>query len=120
MQYLVYIYHYVKEWRKNPEWSLSCCLALLLPLHQLQGETRGLTGSRNIRKQQLQTGGIEIPSIASTLKESGAVDITLEDHNAEREQKEKTTDEKSNEQGVDTIAKLVIHQPPRGTYDTKL
>ena len=87
VQYLAYIYHFVKEWRKNPKWSLSCCLALLLPLNQLQGEIRRLTGT-NILKQQLQTGKIQMPTIANTLRESGVVDVTLEDHSAEREQEE--------------------------------
>ena len=70
-------------------------------------------------KQQLQTGNIEMPTIGSTLRESGAVDVTLEDH-AEREQEEATTGEKTIEQGVQTIVKVVIHEPPRETYDTKL
>ena len=119
MQYLAYIYHFVKEWRKNPKCSLSCCLALLLPLHQLQGEIRGLAET-NILRQQLQTGEIEMPTIGSTLRESGAVDVTLEDH-AEREQEEATTDEKTVERGVSTVVKVVIHEPPgRETYDTKL
>ena len=78
---------------------------MLLPLNQLQGEIRGLTG-KNILNQQLQTGDIELPTIASTLRESGAVDVTLEDHSAEREQ-EATTDEKTIEQGVLTVAKVI-------------
>ena len=105
VQYLAYIYHFVKEWRKNPKWSLSCCLALLLPLNQLQGEIRGLT-ERNILKQQLQSGNIEMPTIASTLRDSGAVVVTLEDH-TEKEQEEATTDEKTIEHGVSTIAKVI-------------
>lgn len=39
-KYLADIYHYIKEWRKNPKWSLFCCLALLLPLNQLQVEVQ--------------------------------------------------------------------------------
>ena len=116
MQYLAYIYHYVKEWRKDPKWSFSCCLALLLPLNQLQGEIRGLA-ERNVLNQQLQTGKMEMPSIASTLRDSGAVDITLEEHNAEREQEEETGNELSMiEQGVLTLAKVSVHELPRGTY----
>ncbi|XP_073229035.1 uncharacterized protein [Porites lutea] len=106
VQYLAYIYHFVKEWRKNPKCSLSCCLALLLPLNQLQGEIRGLTET-NILKQQLQTGKIEMPTIGSTLRESGAVVVTLEDH-AEREQEEATTDEKTVERGLSTIAEVIF------------
>ena len=44
---------------------------------------------------------------ASTLRESGAFDVTIEDHNAEREQEDTTTDEKSIEQGVLTTAKVI-------------
>ena len=86
---------------------------------KLQGEIRGLTG-RKLLKQQLKTGKIEMQSIASTLRESGAVNVTLEDYNEEREQKDTTTDEKSIEQGVQAITKAIIHEDPRETYDTKL
>ena len=78
VQYIIYMYRYLKEWRKNPKWSLSCCLALLLPLNELQGEIRGLAGA-NVLKQQLQTGKINMPSITSTLKDSGVVNFTLEE-----------------------------------------
>ena len=116
----MYLYHFVKEWRKHPKWSFSCCLALLLPLNQLQGEIRGLTG-KNILNQQLQTGDIELPTIASTLRESGAVDVTLEDHSAEREQ-EATTDEKTIEHGVLTTAKVICASTLResGAFDVTL
>ena len=60
-----------------------------------------------------------MPTIASTLRESGAVDVTLEDH-AEREQEEATTDEKTIEQGVLSIVEVFIHEPPRETNDTNL
>ncbi|KAL9952992.1 hypothetical protein ACROYT_G040333 [Oculina patagonica] len=76
VQYLVYLYQYLNEWRKNPHWSFSCCLALLLPLNDLQGEIRGMAG-KNVLKTQLQTGGVEKPSIFSSAKDSGAMDITL-------------------------------------------
>ena len=68
-------------------------------------------------KQQLQTGNIEMPTIGSTLRESGAVDVTLEEH-TEREQEEATTDEKTIEQGVQTIVKVVIHEPVSYTHLT--
>ena len=77
-QYSVFLYRYIKEWRKNPQWSFSCCLALLLPLNELQGELRGLAG-QNILKNQLQTGQIEKPSLISAVKDSGAIDVTLEE-----------------------------------------
>ena len=76
VEYLMYLYQYFKEWRKNPHWSFSCCLALLLPLNDLQGEIRGMAG-KNVLKTQLQTGGVEKPSIVSSAKDSGAMSITL-------------------------------------------
>ena len=92
-----------------------------MPLNQLQGEIRGLTG-KNILDQQLQTGRMEMPSIASTLRESGAVDVTLEDLSAEREQEEATTDEKTIEQGVLTVAKVICASALResGAVDVTL
>ena len=77
-QYAVFLYRYIKEWRKNPKWSFSCCLALFLPLNELQGELRGLAGE-NILKNQLQTGQIEKPSLVAAVKDSGAIDVTLEE-----------------------------------------
>ena len=120
MQYLVIIYNYIKEWRKNPKWSFSCCLALLLPLNELQGEIQGLTG-RNILNQQLQTGGIEMPSIGDVLKETGAVDISLlEDKDSESEQEQEGNNEMTIGQGLLTLAKVSIHELLRGPRDTKL
>ena len=55
---------------------LCCCLALLLPLNDLQGEIRGMA-EKNVLKTQLQTGGVEKPSIVSSAKDSGAMSITL-------------------------------------------
>lgn len=83
----LYIFLYIlykKEWHKNPKWSLSCCLALLLPLNNLQKEIGGLAGM-NILRQQLQTGRIEMPSTVNTVRNSGTVDITLEDRDVDCE-----------------------------------
>ena len=92
VQYAVFLYRYVKEWRKNPHWSFSCCLALLLPLNDLQEELRGLAGA-NVLKNQLQTGQIEKPSILSAVKDSGAIDVTLEDGEQGDDNKVKTQGE---------------------------
>ena len=120
MQYLVYIYHYVKEWRKNPKWSFTCCLALLLPLNELQGEIQRFT-ERDILTQQLQTGAIEMRLIGDALKESGAVDISLlEDQDSESEEEEEGNNEISIGQGLLALAKISIHELPRGTQETKL
>ena len=72
----MFIYRFFKEWRKNPRWSFSCCLAFLLPLNDLQQEVLGMTG-RNVLKQQLKTGNVDMPSLSGVLKESGAVSIEL-------------------------------------------
>ena len=143
VQYLSYIYHYVKEWRNNPECSLSCCLALILPLRNLQGEIGGLAG-RNIPMQQRPTGRIETTSTANTERVSGAVNIIFEDYDAEREEeeeekkKEKEEEEREEQeqeqeqeqeeeedanqisvkQGV--LVQVSIHLPPKGIQDTKL
>jgi hypothetical protein len=88
----VFLYRYIKEWRKNPHWSFSCCLALLLPLKDLQGELRGLAGAY-VLKNQLETGQIEKPSILSAVKDSRAVDVTLEEGEQGDDNKVKIQDE---------------------------
>jgi len=76
-------------------------------------------------KQQLQTGRMEMPSIANTLRDSGAVNITLEDDDddddddAEREQEEETTNEVNLKQGLLSLAGVSIFQLPRRTHDTR-
>ncbi|KAL9967809.1 hypothetical protein ACROYT_G026105 [Oculina patagonica] len=77
-QYTMFLYGYFKEWRKNPHWSFSCCLGLLLPLNDLQGEIRGIAGT-NILSNQLQSGQIDKPDLLSEVKDSGAIDVILED-----------------------------------------
>ena len=74
----MYLYRYLKEWRKNPQWSFACCLALLLPLNDLQGEIRGLV-NKNVLKNLLQTGDFEKVTVRGALKDSGAIDVTLEE-----------------------------------------
>ena len=71
------LYQYIKEWRKNPQWSFSCCLAFLLPLSDLQGEISGLAET-NALNSQLQTGEAEIPTLSGALKDRGAIDVTFE------------------------------------------
>lgn len=74
----MFLYHYLKEWRKNPRWSFSCCLALLLPFNDLQGEIRGFADT-NVFKSQLQTEQIEMPTILASVKDSGAMDVPFEE-----------------------------------------
>ncbi len=78
----MFLYRFLKEWRKNPHWSFSCCLALLLPLNDLQGETRGLVDT-NVLKNQLQTGKVEKPTLLSAVKDSGVIDVTFEGEQAD-------------------------------------
>ena len=75
------------EWKKNPEWSLSCCLALLLPLDDLQGEIGGMVGT-NALDNQLQTGQTDMPTMIGAVKDSGVVDVSFEggDENDDRMQ----------------------------------
>ena len=121
-QYAVFLYRYIKEWRKNPHWSFSCCLALLVPLNDLQQEVRGFAGE-NVLKTQLQTGQIEKPSILSAVNDSGFVDVTLEGSGRGDDNKEKIQDEEHRDaldtrhQGTQTalcavpLAYIVVHVP---------
>ena len=124
-QYAVFLYRYIKEWRKNPHWSVSCCLALLLPLNELQGELSGLAGE-NFLKNQLETGQIEKPSLVSAVKDSGAIDVTLEEGDQGDGDKPEMLDENhpnalyrhpSREQGTQTemssvpMIVVLVHRP---------
>ena len=76
VQYAKFLYRFFKEWRKNPQWSFSCCLALLLPLTDLQQEVLGIMG-KDVLTQKLQTGNVAMPMLSDAPKESGAVSIEL-------------------------------------------
>ena len=78
VQYVAHLYGYLKEWSKNPHWSWSCCLALILPLISLPGDISGLAGT-NMTKTQLQTDNIEIPTIATALLDSVAIEANLDE-----------------------------------------
>ena len=56
----MFLCHYIKEWRKNPRCSFSCCLALLLPFNDLQGDIRGFADA--------------MPTIITAVKDSEAKD----------------------------------------------
>ena len=115
------MYRYIKQWRKNPEWSVSCCLALLLPLTDLHGEIRGMAGG-NVLKQQMQTGKIDMPSMSGALKDSGAVNFAIEEEGTsqsdERDYEKGITKKKRyNEQSSITLTKISIHELPEGAND---
>ena len=133
-QYAVFLYGYIKEWRKNPHWSFSCCLALLLPLNDLQGELLGLAGA-NVLKTQLQTGQIEKPSLIAAVKDSGAIDVTLEEVEHEDGDKVEIQDENhqnalhrhpSRHQGTQTeissvpMTVVLVHGPKRDSNGERL
>ena len=67
------LHRYLTEWCKNPHCSLSCCLALLLPLNDLQGEIHGLAES-NVVNEQLETGQMDTPTVTGAVQDSGAID----------------------------------------------
>ncbi|KAL9969032.1 hypothetical protein ACROYT_G021194 [Oculina patagonica] len=132
VQYLLLVYRHIKEWRKNPQWSFSCFLAMLLPLNELQGELRGLVG-RNALKQQLQTGKINMPSISNTLKDTGAMEFSLEEIDETNVKETQNNDKKADTRSeVTKITKpkpstiypesdvviADIHEPPNETYGT--
>ncbi|XP_078368554.1 uncharacterized protein LOC144652414 [Oculina patagonica] len=79
VEYALFLYHFLKEWRKNPQWSFSCCLSLLLPLNSLQGDIHGIADT-NVLKTQLQTGDFEMVTLQTAIQDSGAIDITLEEN----------------------------------------
>ena len=95
VQYGMFLYGYLMEWRKNPHWSLSCCLALLLPLNDLQGEISGLVGSgANVLDNQLEGGQTEDTTIFAAVKDSGAIDVSLEEGQQDNDSKMKCQNEK--------------------------
>jgi len=71
----------------------------------LQGELRGLAET-NVLKNQLQTGQIEKPSLLSAVRESGVIDVTLE----EGEQGVRDDD---NENIRDRNHQVALHKHPR-------
>ncbi|KAL9962149.1 hypothetical protein ACROYT_G031228 [Oculina patagonica] len=78
VQYVLHLKGYLQEWRKNPHWSFTCCLALFLPINSLQGDVRGLTET-NVLKTQLQSGEFEMVTLQAAVQDSGAIDVTLEE-----------------------------------------
>jgi len=78
VQYITILYCYLRKWWKNPHCSFSCCLALLLPLNDLQGKIDGLAGA-NVLNNQMQTGHLDAPTLIGAMKDSGAMDVSLEE-----------------------------------------
>ncbi|XP_078379719.1 uncharacterized protein LOC144662718 [Oculina patagonica] len=134
VRYLALIYNFLKEWRKNPQCSCSCCLAILLPLNEMQGEIRGLTG-KSILRWQLQSGKMDKPSVSSTFKDTGALEFSLdetdeagrketqtcgdEDNTSSEENKQSKVEASTDYPESDVIiANIMVHEPPKVVYDT--
>ena len=96
VQYALHLYDYFKEWRKNPEWSFSCCLALLLPLNDKQGDIFDVTGT-NVLQTLLDTGEFEMVTLQSAVQDSGVIDVTLEEG---KEGDDDTVEEQENSRQV--------------------
>ncbi len=78
VQYALHLKSHFQQWRKNPHWSFSCCLALLLPLNDLQGDIRGLAAT-DVLKTQLESGNFEVSTVQAAVQDSGVIDVTLEE-----------------------------------------
>ncbi|KAL9967615.1 hypothetical protein ACROYT_G025878 [Oculina patagonica] len=129
-QYAMFLYRFLKEWRKNPHWSFSCCLGLLLPLNDLQGEIHGIAET-DILENQLQSGQIDEPTILSEVKNSGAMDVTFEeddegDDNTVKVQDENCQDAEHSDtrrhQGTQTelYSSQVVHKPTSELLENSL
>ena len=109
VKYAVHLYGYLNEWRKNPQWSFSCCLALVLPLVSLPGDISGLVGT-NITNMQLDAGQFEMQTVVGAVKDSGVIDVTLDgeeqddDNPAEDQEKDcKEAQLQNKEKGTSTF-----------------
>ena len=71
------LYRQLKEWRKNPHWSFSCCVAFLVPLKDLEKESFGLIGTDELNDSQLHAGQTEVQTTLSAVRDSGTVDVSL-------------------------------------------
>ena len=63
---MLHLCAFLKKWYKNPRWSFSCCLSLILPFLSLSGDIDRLVGE-NMMNKQVDTGDIEMPSVLSLL-----------------------------------------------------
>ncbi len=83
------VYRYFsKEGRKNPHWSFSCCLALLLPLTDLQGKMSGLAET-DVLTSQLKSGDMEMATILVAEENSGDADVQPDESGNGRDELEK-------------------------------
>ncbi len=126
VQYALHLKGHLQQWRKNPHWSSSCCLALLLHLNDLQEEVSGMAAT-NVLKTQLESGEFEMVTLEAAVNESVAVDVTLkevkqaEDDKMDMKDDDRQVTKKSNikcDQGTQTellmfltVADVMLHKP---------
>ena len=108
VQYTVHLYGYLKEWRKNPHWSFSCCIALILPLIDIPGDISGLSDT-NVLNTQLDSGQMEMTTIAGAVQDSGAIDVTLEEFEQDDGDLIETEEDKCNSAGMQTGEQGQVH-----------
>lgn len=72
VQYAIHSFRYLNKWCRDPQLSFACCLALLLPLSDIQEEIGGL--EETVR----QTEEIEMPSILAAVRDYGPIDAPVD------------------------------------------
>ena len=69
----MYFYQYVKEWLRNPQCSVSCCVALLLPLIDMKEDIGDqVTGQNGLGKREIDVGQVDMPDFSSSTKTQDA------------------------------------------------
>lgn len=96
----MFLHQDLNGWRKNPQWSFACYLALLLPLKYLQEEIRGMVGT-SLPKAQLDTGMMEKPSVAACAEDTVALSFDLSRKNGVlRDDKNSAESNKENQEVI--------------------
>ena len=108
--YVVHLYGYLNEWRKNPHWSFTCCLTFFLPLVDLHGEVKAMTDT-DILNTQLDTGQMEMSTVTGVVKDSGVVNVAIKegvqgDHNSAEVREDNCNDARLQTEGKETPTNL--------------
>ena len=72
----MHFYQYLKEWLKNPQCSVSCCMALLLPLNDMQGDITDQVAESNVLGKQMDVGQVDMSAVTSSIRSQGAGEIS--------------------------------------------
>ena len=100
-------YRYFKEWRKNPQWSFSCCLAIFLSFSDLQGDISDLVDTDVVKSQQ-HSEEMEMLTILSAIEESKA--INFKGNRGDRGDETKKVSTKKRHQGTQTEITILVGQ----------